>query len=166
MKSDDDLFCYFDDRLQGKDKEMVCPGKGCDCLTILKNACVREAIARYLVWYERKSKYDQTLLLMEWYRYASRSGWRYLVPFDGDTIEDDLVLNSVLKHRLCQRGLFLLMGVGERRLRSIRAASQVTCILPSHKGKGRMAHNSIKNDDPCFLPLKANFEYLLNLGEV
>ena len=102
LKSDDDLFCYFDDRLQGKDKEMVCPGKGCDCLTILENASVREAIARYLVWFERKTKYDQNLLLMEWYRYSSRSGWRYLVPFDGDSIEDNLVVHSVLEHRLCQ----------------------------------------------------------------
>ena len=29
-----------------------------------------------------------------------------------------------------------------------------------------MAHNSIKNNDPHFLPLKANFEYMLNFGEV
>ena len=29
LKSNDDLFGYFDDHLQGKEKELVCPGKSC-----------------------------------------------------------------------------------------------------------------------------------------
>ncbi len=83
-----------------------------------------------------------------------------------DTIENMLVVNSLLDHRLCQCGLLMVMGIRERWLRLIRVASQVTYILPSHKGKGEMAHNFIKNKDPRFLLLKANFKYMLNLGEL
>ena len=80
---------------------------------------------------------------MESYQYASWIGWCYLVPFDEDTNEGMLVLNSLLDHRLFLRGLLMVMDIGECRLRSIGVASQVTCILPGHKGKGKMANNSI-----------------------
>ena len=43
----------------------------CDCLNILTTQNVRECVGKYLVQFERKSKYDQDSIILEWwYKYA------------------------------------------------------------------------------------------------
>ena len=44
--SDDELFNYFDERLQGREREMVCGNKNCICLDIFLSLNVREAVAK------------------------------------------------------------------------------------------------------------------------
>ena len=65
--SDDDLLIYFQEWLEGK-KE--CMNNLCTCLSILKNPCAASSVAQYLVWFDKKSKYDQDTLILEWYKYA------------------------------------------------------------------------------------------------
>ena len=60
----------------------------------------------------------------------------------------------------------LVMGIWDTRMRQIRQASQVGLIPPQHKGKGKVAHNTIRCNDARLVPLKAHFEYMMNLGEV
>ena len=71
--SDDKLFNCFDERLQCREREMVCGNKNCICLDIFLSLNVREAVAKYLVWFERKNKYEQDSTIMEWYRYVSKA---------------------------------------------------------------------------------------------
>ena len=65
--SDDDLLIYFQEWLEGK-KE--CMNNLCTCLSILKNPSAASVVAQYLVWFDKKSKYDQDTLILEWYKYA------------------------------------------------------------------------------------------------
>ena len=51
--SDDDLLLYFHGSLSSHND---CGNKLCNCLDIVKNVVLCRAIARYLVWFERKSK--------------------------------------------------------------------------------------------------------------
>ena len=91
--SDDKLFNCFDERLQCREREMLCGNKNCICLDIFLSLNVREAVAKYLVWFERKNKYEQDSTIMEWYRYVSKaqqmgkSNW-YQVLFYGSVIKD------------------------------------------------------------------------------
>ena len=59
-----------------------------------------------------------------------------------------------------------MMGVGAMRLKRIQQICKRTCILPQHKLKGTLSHNSIKNNDARLPDLMRHFEYLLELGEV
>ena len=71
------------------------------------------AAAQYLVWFERKSKYDHDCILLEWYKYASANRGEsrniYILPFKVDHMEgecaDDLVLQTLTEFQLCSRGI-------------------------------------------------------------
>ncbi len=47
--SNDKLLNYFNKRLQGNEREMVCGNKNCICLEIFISSSVRKAVAKYLV---------------------------------------------------------------------------------------------------------------------
>ena len=89
---------------------------------------------------------------MEWYRYVSKaqlmgkSNW-YQVPFDGSIIEEASIRECLLDHQLCTKGMQRVMGIGAMRLKRIQRVCKRTCILPDHKLKGTLSHNSIKNND-------------------
>ncbi len=44
---------------------------GIACLLILADEFARKAVACYLVMFERKSKYDQDSIILEWFRYST-----------------------------------------------------------------------------------------------
>ncbi len=67
--TDDDLINYFTSCLKGSEMAMECINMACDCLSILGDKNVRQAVANYLVWFERKSKFEQDSVVREWYRY-------------------------------------------------------------------------------------------------
>ena len=75
-----------------------------------------ECVAKYLVQFERKNKYDQDCIILEWYKYAiaTRTG-KYLwfcLPFDATwTINIDCVRASQA-HKLCSHGMCSLLGIG------------------------------------------------------
>ena len=72
--SDDDLFIYFFNRLAG---ETECKNRNCSCLLILVDEFARKAVARYLVMFKCKTKYEQDSIVLEWFRYltlAERGG--------------------------------------------------------------------------------------------
>jgi hypothetical protein len=52
--TDDDLIRYFDTHLEGTEMAMECANTVWDCLSILDDKNVRQAVATYLVWFERK----------------------------------------------------------------------------------------------------------------
>ena len=45
--TDNDLISYFDARLEGTDMAMECTNTACDCLSILDDKNVRQAVATY-----------------------------------------------------------------------------------------------------------------------
>ena len=139
--TDDDLINYFTARLEGTEMAMECVNTACDCLSILDDENVRQAVAKYLVWFERKSKFEQDSMVMEWYWYArlrTEKANFFQLPFDGSLTTNLSIKKSLHSHKLCQRGMQLVMGIGDTRMRRIRQASQVGFILPQHKGKGHV----------------------------
>ena len=173
--NDDDLFFYFDNRLAG---QTDCKNKECNCLILLGDELPRKAVARYLVWFERKTKYDQDGIILEWFRYANaavRSGTSrarqkgrtnyYHLPFDGNFVDDEVVLKSLRDHRLCTSGMRLVMSIGYERLRSIQTAARSTGVMPRH-GLAGTKSNSTKVTASVLEDLQRHFNYLLQLGEV
>jgi hypothetical protein len=170
--NDDELFEYFFARLQGNEMPMACASMDCECLSILEDDQVSKAVASYLVWFEKKSKHEQDLILMEWYRYARNIGVvdnktnYYQVPFDGELVNHPSLRSKIIEHKLCQSGMQRVMSVGDTRMRTIRQAAQFGSIPPRHQGKDRVAHNAITKNDPRFKSLKEHFDIMMNLGEV
>ncbi len=123
--NDDELFDYFFARLQGNEMPMACASMECECLSILGDDQVSKAVASYLVWFEKKSKHEQDLILMEWYRYARNIGVLanktncYQVHIDGDLVNHRSLQLKITEHKLCQSGMQRVMSVGDNRMRTI-----------------------------------------------
>ncbi len=69
--SNDDLMVYYQNSLEDKTE---CPNPSCNCLEVLKSIDVRVPVAKYLAWFDRKSKYDQDCTIMDWYKYSHAQG--------------------------------------------------------------------------------------------
>jgi hypothetical protein len=50
--TNDDLISYFNAHLVGTEMAMECANEACDCLSILDDKNVKQAVATYLVWFE------------------------------------------------------------------------------------------------------------------
>ena len=170
---DNDLFAYFFSQLA----TMSCLNIKCGCLEIVTTLKARSAIAKYLTWFERRTKHEQDSIVFEWCRYVlhlkttniQRRGRRNVTIFRLPYLEDDtdaVVDEEVQTHLLCSKGLQVLLNIGKRRYLNIRSAAKSSAVLPTHKGTGKANYNAVKTNDRKYLPLKHHFEYLLNLGEV
>ena len=177
--NDVELFAHFDKHLQRK---RTCGNKACSCLRILfgeNNAC--EFVAKYLVWFDRQTKYMQDSIVLGWTRYASmlvRSPTKkiqpqtthqpnrnyFRLPMKSD--EFDYVPEQAYTHLLCTKGMKFILDIGRRRYTSIFKASEFTSVMPQHKSLGSTNYNALVNDVKRNEPLMHHFEYLLNLGEV
>jgi len=133
-------------------------------------------VARFLVWYERKSKFDQDCMLTDWYKYASAGSGKtnfYMLPFRANhattaediTIAEDNTVKFVKGSKVCTQGMLKVMHIGRTRLTTLRAASKTSGVLKVHKHTGRTAPNAVTKDERGN-NLKAHFEYSLQLGEV
>ncbi len=152
-----------------------CGTMSCDCLNILADVNVRECVAQYLLQFVRKSKYDQDSIVLEWYTYAiaaridamisCRKPLRFCLPYNATLNTDIDCLRASQKHRLCLLGMRSLLGIGDFRYRSIRAAVSIG-VMPRHKGAGKKSNMTIKHDDPHMIHLRNHFDYLHMLGEV
>ena len=166
-KYEDELLLILVERLKCLHS---CKNKMCDCLDILTDRNVQEFVAQYLVQFESKKKYDQDSIILEWYKYAISAsiGNSYLwfcLPYMSTLYADIDCLRALQKHRLCLLGMRSLMGIGDTRYRSIKAASSLG-VMPRHKGAGKKSNVTIKNDDPRMIHLRHHFDYLHKLGEV
>ena len=63
-----ELYVHFDNHLKGMGS---CPNQRCQCLDVLADGDIRASVARYLCWFERKSKYDQDSIVFEWFKYSA-----------------------------------------------------------------------------------------------
>ena len=86
----------------------------------------------------------------------------YVSTLDGADIH---CFSALQEHRLCLLGMCSLMGIGDTRYRSIKAASSLG-VMPRHKGLGKRSNVTIKNDDPRMIHLQNHFDYLHKLGQV
>ena len=136
--TDDDLISYFDAHLIGTEVAMKCANTACNCLSILDDKNVWQAVATHLVWFERKSKFEQDSVVMEWYRYARLGTEKanfFQLPLDSNLMTNLSIKKSLHCHKLCQSRMQLVMGIGGTRMQRIREASQVGFNPPQHKGK-------------------------------
>ncbi len=119
------LFEYFNTRLE---ETTECPNKRCTCLAILGDANARAFVAKYLTWFEQKNKYEQDLIVFEWFRYSSflkprtkqkrtKNKILFRLPYfgDGTAIVDEMVWI----HLLCSLGLRLILAFGKKRYGAI-----------------------------------------------
>ena len=119
--TDDDLINYFTARLEGIETAMECVNTVCNSLSILNDVNVWQAVAKYLVWFERNSKFEQDLVVMEWYRYAhlgkeKANFFQLLFKFNGSSITNLSIKKSLHCHKLCQSGMQLVMGIEDTRM--------------------------------------------------
>jgi hypothetical protein len=56
------LFEYFNTRLE---ERAQCPKKWCICLAILGDESARSSIAKYLIWFKQRNKYEQDLIVFK-----------------------------------------------------------------------------------------------------
>ena len=101
---------------------MECVNTGCDCLSILDDKNVQQAVVNYFIWFKRKSKFKQDSVVMEWYRYACLGTAKanfFQLPFDGSSNTDLSVKKSLQNHKLCQSGMQLVMCIGDARMQRI-----------------------------------------------
>ena len=164
----DELCQYFQTHLE----KIECSNKKCNCLHVLKTVQVRRLVAEYIVWFERKRKYDQDSILLDWYRYAhSGKGHTklFMLPFNSVTEDEsttaDTVIQDMREARLCSDGIRKVMMMGKTRWSTLRSASTTTGIMPVHKHTGRIAPNAVA-DEKRTKALKDHFDTLLCLGEV
>jgi hypothetical protein len=165
--TDNQLFLYFDEFLEVQ-ANMSCRNIKCSCLKILKDDDrVWALVSKYLAGFERKNKHEQDIVILDWYqfaeamRYGRRQVW-YCLPYNGtwcDDMED--VLNTAQGHKLCTKGLCLVMSIENERFQSIRHAS-IKGIIPPHKAVGKRGNRAIKNDDPCMINLNNHFELYIS----
>jgi hypothetical protein len=108
--------------------------------------------------------------MFEWYKYSSylkKAKTTYHIfrlPFIDDGTVD--IPPEVKTHALCTWGLLLVLGWGLKRLSTIRKASNVMGVMPTHPRVGKKNYNSIEIDKSKIEPLMRHFKYLLELGEV
>jgi hypothetical protein len=106
---------------------MSCPNSKCDCLEIVTTLSAQSAIAKYLTWFERRTKHEQDSIVFEWCRYVlqlkasniQRKGRNHVTVFrlpffnndNTDVVVDD---EDVQTHLLCSKGLQVLLNFGRR----------------------------------------------------
>ena len=115
------------------------------CLRILDDQVICSAVASYLVSFERKSKREQDNIILQWIIYGRHPGGRhslctshhkrrafgYHVPFDGLCLDDDEEsLEKICSHHFCELGLQFVMGIGRRQMKTIRATTKTTVVIP------------------------------------
>jgi hypothetical protein len=167
--TDGDLSAHFSDKLKAI---ACCPSKDCSCLLMLRDPDMCSALVSYLVLFERKSKYEQDSIILQWviYRFKipgfnGRSMDSYHVPFNGSCLDGkEWLTNKIRTHYMCTRGLQSVMGLGKYQWRMIGQVSKSTAIMP--RRYSRMSNAAMKADDPRLAPLKYHLDYLLELGKV
>ena len=138
---------------------------------MLRDPDMCSALVSYLVLFERKSKYEQDSIILQWVIYRFKitgpNGWPidgYHVPFDGSCFDGkEWLTDKIRTHYLCVRGLQSVLGIGKHRWRIIGLVSKSTAIMPRQISSMNAA---MKADDPRSTPLKYHLDYLLELGEV
>jgi len=169
--SDSELRRYFDEHLTSL---TGCGNKTCSCLVGLFTSPQNYGpVSQYLVWFERKTKYDQDSIIAEWYKYASANRGRkmmFMLPFKVDSVEEGECnasienLPTLAAKTLCTKGIRSVMQIGKKRWEKVASASKLSGVLPRHKSTGKPSPRAI--DDERAAVLKEHFEYLLELGEV
>ncbi len=166
------LFENFNTQLK---ETAQCPNKQCTCLAILGDESARSSVAKFLTWFKQRNKYEQDLIVYEWFRYSSflkpsaeqkktKNKTLFCLPYiDNSTVIFD---EMVRIHLLCMNGLQCILEFGNKRYRSIRNALKFTSVIPAHKSIGKKNYNAIQKNNRKYEPLMRHFEYLKNLGEV
>jgi hypothetical protein len=127
------------------------------------------AIASYLIFFERKTKSQQDMILLDWILYrisfpANKTRF-FHVPFDGDCIDDSDTIAEMQRHYFCQKGLQTVMDISPTRWARIRQVSSYSSIMPVDARMGNL-NAKMRDDDPRLPALKNSLDYLLGLGEV
>jgi hypothetical protein len=175
--SDSELFIEFDKDLESISNEATCfsqstTGSGtCTCLHILRQPHLRATVANYKVGLRNKSKHEVDSIIFEWYRYAKSCAdekkgrhkpYWYMMPFDGtDALANGVDIKEIVTARICQQGMFRVMGITEARMATIRQAS-ITGVVPVHASRGRKSNNAMSDDAHAIM--MTHFQELCQIG--
>ena len=62
------MFIHFDLQLKGME---IFPNWRCNCIDVLVDGPICVTVARYLCWFNVKTKYKQDLIVFEWFKYLA-----------------------------------------------------------------------------------------------
>ena len=98
----------------------------CDCLGVLKNRNLRNAVSLYLLEWGMKCYKDQTQVLVDWTRYAvpgPKNPICFLLPYVPDS--NEMLPAGISNHKICCSSLFTLMGFSSGRWKTIKKLAAV-----------------------------------------
>ncbi len=131
------------ERLSKHDKCPSLTSKGsfckCNCLTILRDENVRDAVATYVLDYQKMDPVARGQRIVEWYKYAGRAGndggtgrqAKFALPFDRTDIimseEAETKMNNAF---LCTSALGNLLDIGQATLTRCKKLAKSTGVFP------------------------------------
>lgn len=139
-----------------EDKENSGRFQACSCLSILRDASNRWAVARFCVNFLQRKRIDQNQTIIDWCRYAQANRVKnkqwYLMPYDvSESDNADVVADALGSHKICRSAMMTLVQFGKHRMKSIKnnATSNTRRWQPPKMVKHRN-HNSVIRLDKIF----------------
>ena len=173
--SDDELFKMqraFLERLSQFDK---CPSikkkskfGTCNCLTILRDEKIRDAVAAYVLDFQKMDPVDRGQRVVEWFKYAGREkkSPKFALQFDATDVvlcvETETKMNNAT---LCRSALGNIFDLGDTFLWKCSKHAKSTGVYPKHGNTGKR-NKAFKDDSDVMKALRKYFEMLEKLGEV
>jgi hypothetical protein len=171
-----DLVVDMDEFLEEKaslknceDKENGGRFQQCSCLSIIRDASNRSAVARFCVNFLQRKRNDQNQTVMDWYRYAeanrvNKNKQWYLMPYDVSDCENaDVVAEALGSHKICRSAMMTLVQFGKRRMQSIKNNATGNGVAQEHGNKGK--RKRLQESDPKMIGVRAHFDILISVAD-
>lgn len=123
----------------------------CNCLSIFQkqqedvDPPLLRATARYMVYFAKKTKVDQQMIVIEWMKYAGTGiQARFVIPILAED-DDELVDLPIEQSKICRNALLAIIGYSKYFWGTL-----VDCVgagtIPSHGLIGKQSNNSMDDE--------------------
>ena len=141
--------------------------QSCNCLQILEDEIAQEAIAKYMIYFYKKTKIERQLIVMDWIKYVgpdNNSKAMYYLPFfnDSDSIyldEDrEATVQNLSSHlEVCRSALRVILDFGYTQWITCQK-HVIACTTPTHGLCQRRSNHAQRFDTYVKEDLFAFFE--------
>lgn len=173
--TDEELFQRQKDHLKRLSEHDKCPSLfqkngfcKCNCLTILRDDEIREAVANYVFEFQKMDVVDGAQKVVEWFKFASRGKGNAMFPLPTDTNGMTMSADAGRKMNeamLCTSALGNLLDFGRATLQKCRKLAKNGGAYPKHGNTGKR-NKAYKDDSQIVAELRKHFHRLEKLGEV
>ncbi len=143
----------------------------CTCLHILRDAKVRNAVAKWCVQFSEMKETEQNQIVLDWVRYARLTNPKrntkmkcYLIPYHSDEV-NNISLEPLQNSPVCTSAIMAICGIGEKRWSEIIGRSKKSSQVKPH-GNNENSNAKIKADNPVIKNLTEHFKKIEDMAEV